>query len=111
KRFTKEYHSTPARFEAGLTDVKWAAIFFLGYNIANSYEEVPHGISMATPYVGRFNESTSSGFSLNYSKRDLLVEGLSLNVNATKSNRNTYREDTVTFYYNWDQSIREFIFD
>ena len=111
KRFNNEYHSTAGRFEAGFTDVKWADIFFLGYNIANSYEEVPHGISMATPYVGRFNESTSSVFSLNYSKRDLLVEGLSLNVNATKSNRNTYLEDTVTFYYNWDQSIREFIFD
>ncbi|GGH09791.1 TonB-dependent receptor [Sphingobacterium alkalisoli] len=111
KRFNNEYHSTAGRFEAGFTDVKWADVFFIGYNVSKSYEEVPHGISMATPYVGRFNEAKANVWSLNYNKRDLFVEGLALNVNATVSDRSTYLEDTVTFKYNWDGSLREIIDD
>lgn len=111
KRFNNTYHSTAGRFEAGFTDVKWADVFFLGYNISKSYEEIPHGISMATPYVGRFNEGKANVWSLNYLKRDLFVEGLALNVNATKSDRSTYLEDTVTYHYNWDGSMREIIDD
>lgn len=111
KRFNNKYYSTAGRFELGFTDVKWADFFFIGYNVSKSYEEIPHGVSMATPYVGRFNEGKAGVLSVNYQKRDLLLDGLSLNVNATKSNRSTYLEDTVTYYYNWDKSIREFIFD
>lgn len=111
ERFNNVYYSTGGRFEAGFTDVKWADVFFLGYNISKSYAEVPHGISMATPYVGRFNESKANVFSLNYLKNNLFVEGLTLNVNATASNRNTYLQDTVTYLYNWDNTIREIIDD
>lgn len=111
KRFNNVYESTAGRFEAGFTNVKWADVFFLGYNISKSYEEVPHGVSMATPYVGRFNEAKANVLSLNYNKRDLFTKGLSLNVNANKSDRSTYLEDTVTYRFNWDGSIREFIDD
>lgn len=102
KRFNNTYKSIGGRFEAGFTDVKWADQFFLGYNISDTYNEIPHGTTTGQPYVGRFTEYQANVFSLNYTKRNLLVEGLALNINAVHSRRSTYVQDTVTTLYNWD---------
>ncbi|MFD2969168.1 TonB-dependent receptor [Sphingobacterium bambusae] len=109
KRFNNTYKSLGGRFELGFTDVKWADLFFLGYNISDNYNEIPHGTTMATPYVGRFTETDAHVFSLNYSKKDLFVKGLALNVNAVRSDRGTYLQDTVGLAYNWDGTVREVI--
>ncbi|GAB3414934.1 TonB-dependent receptor [Niabella aquatica] len=109
KRFNDAYKSIGGRFEAGFTDVKWADLFFLGYNISDNYNEIPHGTTMATPYVGRFTETNAHVFSLNYNKRNLFADGLALNVNAVYSNRSTYLQDTVGYAYNWDGTVREVI--
>ncbi|RZF60085.1 TonB-dependent receptor [Sphingobacterium corticibacterium] len=102
KRFNDTYKSIGGRFEAGFTDVKWADQFFIGYNISDTYSEIPHGTTTAQPYVGRFTEYQAHVFSLNYNKRNLFVDGLALNINAVRSRRSTYVQDTVTTQYNWD---------
>ncbi|HWK57838.1 MAG TPA: TonB-dependent receptor plug domain-containing protein [Parapedobacter sp.] len=109
KRFNDVYKSIGGRFEAGFTDVNWADQFFIGYNISDTYNEIPHGTTMAVPYVGRFSEFQAHVLSLNYNKKDLLVDGLALTVNAVRSNRSTYLQDTVGFAYNWDGTVREVI--
>lgn len=109
KRFNNTYKSLGGRFEAGFTDVKWADQFFLGLNISDNYNEIPHGTTMAVPYVGRFNETDAKVYSLTYNKRNLLIDGLALNVNAVYSDRSTYLQDTVGYAYNWDGTIREVI--
>ncbi len=109
KRFNDTYESVGGRFEVGFTDTKWADHFFLGYNVSHNYNEIPHGTTMATPYVGRFNKTNANVFSLNYTKADLLTKGLALNVNAVQSYRKTYLEDTVSIAYNWDGKPREVI--
>src|SRR5690606_19028871 len=72
--------------------------------ISDTYREIPHGTTMAQPYVGRFNEYQAHVFSLNYNKANLFIDGLALNVNAVYSNRNTYLQDTARTMYNWDGS-------
>jgi len=110
KRFNNTYKSIGGRFEFGFTNVKWADQFFLGYNISDTYNEIPHGTTMAQPYVGRFQEFDAHVFSLNYIKKDFLIDGLSLNVNTVYSNRGTYLQDTSRAMYNWDGSPRMYIF-
>ncbi|RZJ86686.1 MAG: TonB-dependent receptor, partial [Chryseobacterium sp.] len=105
KRPNDKFETVGGRFELGFTDTKWADQFFLGYNISDSYKEIPHGITMTKPYFGRFNEYQANVFSLNYIKRDLLIEGLALNVNAVHSKRSTYLQDTVSLRYNWDGTL------
>ncbi len=100
-----EFETIGGRFELGFTDVKWADQFFVGYNISDSYKEVPHGITMTKPYFGRFNEYQAHVFSLNYTKRNLFIDGLALTVNAVHSMRNTYLQDTVSLRYNWDGTL------
>lgn len=105
KRPNDKFETVGGRFEVGFTDVKWADQIFIGYNVSDSYKEIPHGITMARPYFGRFNEYQAHVLSLNYNKRDLFVDGLSLTVNAVHSRRNTYLQDTVSQKYNWDGTL------
>ncbi len=105
KRPNDEFQTIGARFEFGFTDVKWADQFFIGYNVSDSYKEIPHGITMTKPYFGRFNEYQANVYSLNYIKKDLFINGLSLNVNAVHSRRSTYLQDTVSLKYNWDGTL------
>lgn len=109
KRFNNVYKSLGGRFEAGFTDTKWADQFFIGYNGSSNYKEIPHGTTMSTPYVGRYNETEASVLLLNYSKKNFLTENLALNVNAARSYRRTYLQDTIGIAYNWDGTQREVI--
>lgn len=102
KRFNDTYKSIGGRFELGFSDVKWADQFFLGYNVSDTYSDIPHGTTTGQPYVGRFTEYQAHVFTLSYIKRDLFVKGLSLNINAVQSNRSTYVQDTISSLYNWD---------
>jgi outer membrane cobalamin receptor len=109
KRFNNAYRTIGGRFEVGFTNVKWADQFFLGYNVSDTYQEVPHGTTMARPYVGRVAEYTAHVFSLNYNKNNFLVKGMALNVNAVRSQRGTFVTDTVGQVYNWDGKPRMLI--
>lgn len=106
KRFNNDYRSIGGRFEVGFTDTKWADQFFLGYNGSSSYTEIPHGTTMAVPYVGRFNETEAHAILLNYNKRNFIIKDLALNINAVRSHRTTYVQDTVGLAYNWDGTVR-----
>ena len=108
KRFNDTYRSVGGRFEVGFTNVKWADLFFLGY-ISDTYSEIPHGTTMARPYVGRFAEYDAHVFTLNYNKNNFLVKGMAVNVNAVRSYRGTYVQDTVGQMYNWDGNPRMLI--
>ncbi|KLT66533.1 TonB-dependent receptor plug domain-containing protein [Pedobacter sp. BMA] len=105
KRPNDEFETVGGRFEAGFTNVKWADQFFIGYNISDSYKEIPHGVTMTKPYFGRFNKYQAHVFSLNYNKNNFLVNGLALTLNAVHSRRSTYLEDTVSLRYNWDGTL------
>ncbi|WP_081810475.1 TonB-dependent receptor plug domain-containing protein [Flavobacterium daejeonense] len=109
KRFNNTYKSVGGRIEVGFTDTKWADQFFIGYNGSSNYTEIPHGITMAVPYVGRFNETEAHVLLLNYSKKNFLIKNLALNINTVRSERSTYLQDTVSYAYNWDGTIREII--
>lgn len=101
RRPNDKFESLSGRFEFGFTDVKWADQFFVGYNISDTYKDIPHGLTMTVPYYGRFNEYQAHVLNLNYSKRNFFLEGLSLQVNAAQSYRSTYLQDTVSRPYNW----------
>lgn len=106
KRFFDGYKALSGRFEFGFTGVKWADSFFLGYNISDAHNEIQHGQTMGTPYMGRTSDAQANVLSLTYTKKDLLTNGLSLSLNAVHSFRNTSILDTVPWSYNWDGQIR-----
>ncbi len=106
KRFSDGYKSLGGRFELGFTNVKWADVFLLSYNGSDTYKDIQHGQTMGRPYVGRFNEAQAHVFSLNYTKKNLFVDGLNFTMNAVYSKRSTYLQDTLGAVYNWDGKPR-----
>lgn len=105
KRFNDAYESYGGRVELGFSDVKWADNFMISYNRSNDYNEIQHGQYMTTPYKGRFSESEGNAFGITYEKKDLFLEGLKLNINASYSKNDQVVNDTVRHRYNWDGNI------
>ncbi|MCK8495794.1 TonB-dependent receptor [Spirosoma sp. RP8] len=101
RRFNDAYKSIGGQVEVGFTDVKWADQFFVGYNGSSDYKEIQHGTYMSIPYKGRFTESESHVLSLNYRKKNLLVDGLEFTLSGMSSNRSQVVVDTVKWNYNW----------
>lgn len=101
KRFNDAFKSTGIRSEIGFTDVKWADSFLVGFNLSEAYNEIQHGLYMTVPYKGRFTQSESQVFHLDYKKKNLLIKGLNLDINGMLSKRQQIINDTVSHRYNW----------
>lgn len=101
RRFNDAYRSVGGQVEVGFTDVKWADQFFIGYNGSSDYKEIQHGTYMSIPYKGRFTESESHVVSLNYRKKNFLINGLEFTLSGMSSNRSQVVVDTVKWNYNW----------
>ena len=106
KRFNDAYKTYGGRIEAGFTNVKWADSFLIGFNGTHAYKEIQHGLYMTRPYKGRFTESDASVISLNYNKKNFLLNKLDFNFNGNYSDRDQYIQDTVSWVYNWDGNIQ-----
>ncbi|UYW01632.1 TonB-dependent receptor [Flavobacterium agricola] len=101
KRFNDAFKSKGARVEAGFTDVSWADSFLLGMNLSDSYNEIQHGLYMTVPYKDRYSKSNANVFSLDYRKRNLLLNGLDFDFNGSISNRKQLISDLNPYRYNW----------
>lgn len=102
RRFYDAYRSTGGMAQIGYTDVKWADQFLVGFTASEDYKEIQHGAFMTLhPYKGRFSETGAKLANLTYLKKDLLVDGLDVNVTGLYGKRNTVVNDTVAAAYTW----------
>ncbi|MEO9952503.1 TonB-dependent receptor [Nonlabens sp.] len=103
RRFNDAYRSTGGMFQVGYTDVKWADQFLIGFTASDDYKEVQHGAFMTiTPYKDRFLESDALLANFIYQKKDVIIKGLDVNVNALYGKRNRAVNDTVAWAYSWN---------
>ena len=101
KRFHDAYRSYGTKFNVGFTFVKWADHFLVGGILSKGYKEVQHGSTMNNVYGDRHNHRGSTVATLTYDKKDLLLNGLSLKVDASYSNLSRQVIDTVGVMYDW----------
>ncbi len=102
RRFYDAYESTGGMAQVGFTDVKWADQFLVGFTGSEDYKEIQHGAFMTLhPYKGRFSETDAKLANLTYQKKNLLTEGLDVNVTGLYGERNTIVNDTVAAAYTW----------
>src|SRR5690606_2955989 len=102
ERFHDRYRSASAKIETGLVNKKYADQLLLSVLAAADDKEVQHGATMNSVYGGIVRNSESIIPALKYSKKDLLLPGLDVNLygayNITKSEViDTLRGVT----YNW----------
>ncbi len=101
RRFHDAYRSYGGRVNVGYTDVKWADRFLIGGVISRDYKEVQHGRTMNKPYGDRHTRGNSNVASLGYEKQNLLLDGLSLRVDASYAYLERQLIDTVGWMYDW----------
>jgi len=101
KRFHDAYRSSGGRLNLGYTDVKWADRFMLGGVLSRDYNEIQHGQTMDSPYGDRHTRGNSDVATLKYEKKDLFLDGLSLNVDASYAYLKRQVFDTVGRMYDW----------
>ena len=101
KRFHDAYESYGTKFNAGFTAVRWADRFLVGGVLSKGYKEVQHGSTMNNVYGDRHIRRESKVVTLTYDKKNLLIDGLSLKVDASHSNLSRQVIDTVGIMYDW----------
>lgn len=100
-RFHDAYRSFGGKFNIGFTDVRWADQFLIGAVLSQSYNEIQNGATMRVVYGDRHSRRASDVFTIDYSKKDFLVDGLVLRVDGSYSILNRQIIDTVGIRHDW----------
>ena len=101
KRFHDAYNSIGGKFDIGFTDIKWADQFLVGTVLSKNDQEVQNGTTMQVVYGDRHTKRESAVFTLNYNKKDFLLNGLSLKADASRSYLMRQVIDTIGIMYDW----------
>ena len=101
KRFNDTYHNEAVVAKAGLTGKPWADRLMLGFTYSHAYKDIQTGVRQKTVFGQKHRHGYSLMPSLEYSKRDLLIKGLSVVATANYNRNSTTNVDTATYEYNW----------
>lgn len=107
RRFHDAYQSYGMRLSAGVQRKPWADRLMLTGTYSNGYKEMQHGSTMRNVYGDRHNRNKSFVLGLNYQKRDLLLKGLDLSLDASHSWLSRQVIDTVGVMYSWAGPMRD----
>ncbi|MBB1150323.1 TonB-dependent receptor plug domain-containing protein [Myroides sp. NP-2] len=101
KRFHDRYRSHGAKIDVGFTEVNWADKFLFGGVISGYDKDVQHGSTMEKVYGDRFTKRDSYISTLTYSKKDVLLQGMEVKLDASYSDLTRQVVDTVGNMYDW----------
>lgn len=101
RRFNNAYHNETIVGKVGFVNKKWADRFLIGLTVGQEYAEIQHANLMKYVYGERNRKGTSLLPSFTYRKRNLLIKGLNLRVNANYNITRGQNFDTINRQYNW----------
>lgn len=101
RRFNDRFHNEAVIGKFGVTGKSWADRLMLGFNYSHFYKEIQTGVYQYIVFGQKHRKGHSLVPSLEYSKRNLLTEGLDVMLNANYNRNTTMNIDTSSFKYNW----------
>lgn len=101
ERFNDTYHNEAATFKVGVVGKSWADRLMLGLGLSNMYKEVQTGVRQEIVYGQKHRRSHSLMPSLEYGKRNLLLNGLDLSASLNYNCNVSTNIDTASCKYNW----------
>lgn len=107
RRFHDGYRSITGEVQAGFTNTKWADEALLGVYYSKSNSEIQTGFSQKLVIGEAERYRDALRVSLNYSKRDLFIKGLTAKFFASFTNDHILFADTSFNKYFWDGSYLE----
>lgn len=102
KRFHDGYKSGTLIVEGGLKNKSFADYLLLGMTITGNHDEIQNGSNMNRVVGDAYKKSYAFIPSLKYSKNNLFVEGLSLNLASSLNFSTSHSVDTCSRVYSWD---------
>jgi outer membrane receptor protein involved in Fe transport len=103
RRFHDAYESQTAQIKIGLMDKKFADRLFLGVIASENYKELQTGHNMNIVIGEAYDEDKVLIPTLEFTKSNLMVQGLTVNVFANYSIRQALSADTSSRKYDWYQ--------
>ncbi|MGE4287907.1 MAG: TonB-dependent receptor plug domain-containing protein [Salinivirgaceae bacterium] len=104
RRFHDAYESQTVQLEIGVMDKKLADRLFFGIITSKNYKELQTGHNMNIVIGEAFDEDQVIIPTLHYSKNDLFIPGLSVNLYANYNFRQALSADTSSRKYDWYQN-------
>lgn len=101
QRFNDTYHNEAVAGKLGFVNKSWADRLMLGFTYSHMYKEVQTGVRQEIVYGRKHRHGHSLMPSLEYAKRNLILNGLDVTVNANYNRNNTTNVDTASVKYNW----------
>ncbi|WP_435137116.1 TonB-dependent receptor [Formosa sp. A9] len=101
ERFNDDFKTATAKFDIGFTQKTWADQFFITMLASDQKQGVQTGQTMGHVYGEMRNNEQVLMPSVTYQKKDLITEGLDVNVFAGYSYMEGTTIDTTTNRYDW----------
>lgn len=101
RRFNDTYHNEAVVAKLGFTGKPWADRLMLGFTYSHMYKDIQTGVRQKTVYGQKHRYGHSLMPSVEYSKRNLFLKGLSVVATANYNRNYTTNVDTATYRYNW----------
>lgn len=97
RRFHDNYHNEAVVAKAGFTGKPWADRLMVGVTYSHMYKDIQTGVRQKTVFGEKHRYGHSLMPSLEYSKRNLLVEGLNVVLTANYNRNSTVNVDTARY--------------
>lgn len=101
KRFNDTYHNETVIAKLGFVNKSFADRLIFSLNYGKSYKEIQTGVEQDIVFGKKHNKTETLMPSFQYSKRNLLTKGLSVNLTANYNKNTRHNIDTTSYYYNW----------
>lgn len=101
KRFNDTYHNEAVIGKIGWVDKKYADRLMLGFTYSSFYKEIQNGVIQSIVFGEKHRKGHSLMPSLEYRKRNLLLDGLDVVLTANYNDNLTQNVDTATYRFNW----------
>lgn len=101
RRFNDTYHNEAVVAKLGFTGKPWADRLMFGFTYSHMYKDIQTGVRQKTVYGQKHRYGHSLMPSVEYSKRNLFLKGLSVVATANYNRNYTTNVDTATYRYNW----------
>jgi outer membrane receptor protein involved in Fe transport len=101
KRFNDTFHNEAVIGKIGVMDKSWADRLVFSFNYSNFYKEIQTGVYQYVVFGQKHRKGYSFVPSVEYRKRNLLIEGLDVSATANYNHNITHNIDTASYKYNW----------
>ncbi len=101
ERFNDTFHNESLSLKFGFTGKTWADKLLFGVRFSQMYKEIQNGVRQEIVYGDKHRRSYSLMPSVEFSKKNLLLEGLDLSATANYNHNCVTNIDTSSYKYNW----------